>query len=245
MIYFLFQRLQGLLFIVVQSPYGVGDRISIANTESPSDPGGAQGWIVEDVTMFTTTVCLAATSERATLSNGTIAKSRIINGARSPNAIIYVTMRFAMATPYSKVQRFRKAVESFVRSRPREWSTMLSFRVDAIEANQGYIEYRIALRHRESWQNIAPILNSSNIIHAFCLELAKELDMRYISPALPVDLTLSGQKIPTQFGLKWDQNSGKGTLELGDKPVEPTHEAGKPSFDSDGICGVAAMFDDD
>ncbi len=233
------------MFIVIQRPYGIGDRISISNTETPSNPGGAQGWIVEDVTMFTTTVCLAATNERATMSNGVITKSRIINGSRSPNAILYVTMRFAFDTPYIKVKRFRTAVESFVRDRPREWATMLSFRVDSIEANQGYIEYRIAVRHRESWQNIVPILNSSNTIHAFCLEIAKELDMRYISPALPVDLTLSGNKIPSQFEMTWDKNSGKGTLDFGDKPSERTHEAGKPSLDSEGLSGVAAMFDTD
>jgi nuclear transport factor 2 (NTF2) superfamily protein len=233
------------MFIVVQQPYGIGDRISIANTETPSEVGGAQGWIVEDVTMFTTTVCLAATSERATMSNGTITKSRIINGARSPNAILYVTMRFAFDTPYMKVKKFRNAVESFVRGRPREWSAMLSFRVALIEANQGYIEYRIAVRHRESWQNIIPIRNSSNTIHAFCLEIAKELDMRYISPALPVDLTLSGNKIPSQFEMTWDKTTGKGTLDLGGNSKDRTHEAGKPSLDSEGFSGVAAMFDAD
>jgi Mechanosensitive ion channel len=233
------------LFIVVQRPYDIGDRISVSNAETPSDPAGAQGWIVEDVNMFTTTVCLAATSERATVPNGVLARSRIINGARSPNAILYVTMRFAFDTPYSKVKRFRHAVDSFVRSRPREWLGLLSFRVGSIEANLGYIEYLIAIKHRESWQHIVPILNSSNTIHAFCLELAKELAMRYISPALPVDLTLSAKNAPTQFDFKWDKTSGKGNVEFGNRPAEPTHEAGKPSIDSEGLSGVAAMFDDD
>lgn len=233
------------MFILVQQPYEIGDRISIANAENPSEISGAQGWIVEDVTMFTTTLCLAATNERATLSNGTIASSRIINCARSPNAILYVTMRFAFDTPYTKVKRFRSAVESFVRNRPREWSSMLSFRVALIEANQGYIEYRGALRHRESWQNMVAVLNSSNTIHAFCLEMAKELDMRYISPALPVDLTLSGNKFPSQFEMTWDKTTGKGTLDFGGQTPERTHEAGKPSFDSEGFSGVAALFDAD
>lgn len=96
-------KLQGLLLIVVQRPYGIGDRINIANTEVVGDTAGSQGWIVEDVTLFTTTLCLAATSERATVANGMLAKSRIINGARSPNAIVYVVMRFGIETPYRKV----------------------------------------------------------------------------------------------------------------------------------------------
>jgi small-conductance mechanosensitive channel len=94
---------KGLLLIVVQRPYGIGDRINIANPEVPGDTSGSQGWIVEDVTLFTTTVCLAATSERATIANGMLAKSRIINGARSPNAIVYVVMRFGIETSYGKV----------------------------------------------------------------------------------------------------------------------------------------------
>jgi small-conductance mechanosensitive channel len=45
---------EGLLFILVQRPYGIGDRINVSSSESEANNGGAQGWIVENVTLFTT-----------------------------------------------------------------------------------------------------------------------------------------------------------------------------------------------
>jgi small-conductance mechanosensitive channel len=51
---------------------------------------------VEDVTLFTTTVVNVWTNERATLSNGSLASSRIINAARSPQAYLYVYLKFSV-----------------------------------------------------------------------------------------------------------------------------------------------------
>ncbi|KAG7357550.1 mechanosensitive ion channel [Nitzschia inconspicua] len=236
---------EGLLLIVVQRPYGIGDRINIADPEVPGDIAGSQGWIVEDVTLFTTTLCLAATSERATIANGMLAKSRIINGARSPNTIVYVVMRFGIETPYRKVEMFRSAVEKFVRARPREWSSMLGFRVSRIEADLGFIEYTTALRHREAWQNIVPILNSRNTMHAFCLELAKKLDMRYKNPPLPVDLKMQGM-MPPQFDLRFNNEelAGKKAADAVTGAINPTHSPGSQSYNSNSLAQVAAMFDD-
>jgi hypothetical protein len=234
---------EGLLLIVVQCPYGIGDRISISNSEAISDVAGAQGWIVEDVTLFTTTLALAATSERATIANGVIAKSRIINMARSPNAILYVKMRFGIETPYSKVEIFRAAIEKFVRSRPKEWFRLLGFRVSKIEADLGYIEYSICLQHREAWQNITPILNSRNTMHAYCLELSKKLDMRYKSPHLPVDLNIVGKPLGSagQFDLNFEMAPGMAYGRSGEHLYSPTNR----SIDEDGLDNVAAMFSND
>lgn len=99
-------RRQGILFILGQRPYGVGDRIHLSNPASETSANGSSGWIVEKVTLTTTTVYWGATNERATLRNGAIAVSsllwtdphtsclgflhvfyqnlRVINAARSP-----------------------------------------------------------------------------------------------------------------------------------------------------------------
>jgi small-conductance mechanosensitive channel len=59
---------------------------------------GQAGWIVERVNLFNTTVCFGTTNERATISNGSLASSRIINAARSPYAIIYVQLKVRETT---------------------------------------------------------------------------------------------------------------------------------------------------
>jgi hypothetical protein len=214
--------------------------------------GGSQGWIVENVTLFTTTVFLAGTSERATISNGTLAKSRIINGARSPKPVCYVAMKFGIETPYKKVEIFKNAVDKFVRNRPREWLGLTGFRCARIEADLGFIEYSIVLQHRESWQNIAPVLNSKHLVNCFCLELAKKLDMRYKSPPLPVDLKMVGAKPPSHFDLKYAQEKMAGDQGK-EQPTTPPrrkdsdmdlttspHSIGDNSTELDAI---AAMFE--
>ena len=142
---------QGLLFILIQRPYGIGDRINIANPETETNGAGAQGWIVDDVTLFTTTIYMVGTNERATVSNGTLAKSRIINGARSYKAILVLTLKFGIDAPYSRVEIFKSAVEKFVKARPREWLALLGIRAGRVEADLGFVEYAVVLQHREAW----------------------------------------------------------------------------------------------
>ena len=64
---------------------------------------------------------------------------RVINAARSPNAVIYVTMKFGIDTPYEKIAIFRSAVEQFLKDRPREWLTFIGFRPTEVVVDQAYI----------------------------------------------------------------------------------------------------------
>ncbi len=63
-----------------------------------------------------------------------------------------------------------------------------------MQADLGFIEYVVALQHRESWQNVGAILTSKAELASFCLELSKQLGMRYIQSPLPVQLEIDGSK---------------------------------------------------
>ena len=93
----------------------------------------------QDVTLFYTTVVFGATNERATVSNGSMASSRVINMNRSPNPILYIYLKFSVETKYEKIQIFEQALRQFVMGRPREWSNFIAFRATEIRAEQGYI----------------------------------------------------------------------------------------------------------
>lgn len=58
---------------LIRRSLGVGDRIHLSNPQNETCVDGSSGWIVEKVTLTTTTVYWGATNERATLSNGAIA----------------------------------------------------------------------------------------------------------------------------------------------------------------------------
>uniref|UniRef100_A0A7S1YKQ8 Mechanosensitive ion channel MscS domain-containing protein n=1 Tax=Grammatophora oceanica TaxID=210454 RepID=A0A7S1YKQ8_9STRA len=182
---------EGLLFIFARRPYDIGDRISISDPMNDTPAAGSATWFVEKVDLFTTTLRFATTNEVCTVSNGSLANARIVNAARSPQAVLYLNLKFSVKVPYSKVKVFRKTVEAFVKARPREWLAFSGFRANRVEADMGYIEYVIVIQHRESWQEIGRLLDSRATLYSFCLEVQKKLGMNYKAPAVPVDLSLS------------------------------------------------------
>lgn len=135
-------------------------------------------------------VRLASTNEVATYSNGSLANSRVINANRSPQAIVAIYLKFGVGVSYEKIRLCRKTIQKYVKSRPREWLSLQSFRANNVEQDQGYVQYKLMLQHREAWQNLNAILNSKADLTSFALEVSKQLGMRYVAPPLPVDLQM-------------------------------------------------------
>jgi len=187
---------EGILFILVRRPYNIGDRIHVSGVETDTSFDGAPGWVVENVTLFQTTAIWGPTNERCSLSNGSLANSRIINGARSPRAKFPISVKIPIDTSYEKVVIFKSAIEEFIKARPREWLSLNGFRASRLVADQGYVEYTIVIQHRDSWQNIGQLLDSKANLSSFCLEVASQLDIHYRAPPLPVDLKYSQDADP-------------------------------------------------
>lgn len=181
---------EGLMFILLRKPYDIGDRISINPADEDPVAGGVMTWFVEKVTLYCTTVRLGATNEVATIANSSLACARIVNAARSHKAMVYVNLKLSVGVPQSKIQLLKEAVESFVKSRPREWLKCVSIRCTRVEADLGYFEYSIALQHRESWQNLGNILESRATVISFCMEVKKKLGLTYVAPLTPVHVTM-------------------------------------------------------
>ena len=120
-------RIQGLLFILVRRPFQIGDGISISDVNEHSLGAGSPFWIVEDVDLFTTKVIYHRSSERATLNNGSLANSRVINATLSTQAKLTVTLKFPVSVSYEKLQIFHEALDQYFKNRPREWAAFLKF----------------------------------------------------------------------------------------------------------------------
>jgi hypothetical protein len=139
---------------------------------------------------FTTSVIFMFTNERATLSNGSLANSRIINSSRSPQAYLYILLKFHIDVPYEKLEVFHTALEKYFRSRPREWLSLIRFCATSVEADRGYVEYIVVGQHREGWTSWNALRLSQAHLATFSLELSKKLDIRFKQPPLPVDLSI-------------------------------------------------------
>jgi hypothetical protein len=178
--------------ILVRKPFDIGDRIAVSDVIKETNPEGSQGWIVERVNLYTTTMRFARTREVCTVTNGELSRTRIINLNRSQKAIVYVYLKFSVDIASSKIEVLQSQVDAFVKDRPREWMSLNGFRATRIEADLGYVEYVIVLQHREAWQNVTSIVTSKAELQSFCLELSKDLGLRYVAPPLPVDLVFNG-----------------------------------------------------
>lgn len=232
---------EGLLLILVRKPYDIGDRIAVSDVNNDTDTAGSTTWFVRDVTLVTTTVVLAASNELATYSNGALASSRIINAARSPEAILFFLLKFPINTPYEKLKVLRRCIEQFVNARPRQWIALTGFRATVVEADLGYVEYTVIAQHRESWQNVGALVNSKADLSSFALELTKKMNMRYRPPSLPVDLSLvQGDRPP---GLQSSAGAGAGTDDNDNAGAADGTTGSHQSHPSMDVESISAMFD--
>jgi small-conductance mechanosensitive channel len=179
---------EGILFILVRRPYDIGDIVQFSHPEGTDNPNGSIGWIIQKVTLFETVGTWVPTLERASFNNGSLASSQIINWARSPNARINVQLNFPIETKYEQLEIFKRAIEEYMRIRPREWLQLNGFRVNRIYTEQSYMNVTLLLQHREPWQSIGQILDSKANLVTYCNEVQKKLGMHYRAPPVPVHL---------------------------------------------------------
>jgi hypothetical protein len=109
-------------------------------------------------------------------------------------------MKFPIWASYEKMKIFRNALEEFVKARPREYLSFSGFRCTRIEADLGFAEYCVAVSHRESWQNARTINFSKAELASFTLELSKKMNLRFVTPPMPVDIRMSDATMPL-FGV--------------------------------------------
>jgi len=130
----------------------------------------------------------STTGEEATFSNGYLNGYRIINMNRSPEAVLYINLKFGIDVSKDQVEAFASAVKEYVKDRPREWLSFSAFRLAGVEPDLGYVQYTIILQHRESWQQIGALMTSKADVQQFAFELMKKLEMGYQSPPMPIIL---------------------------------------------------------
>lgn len=120
---------EGWLFILVRRPYDIGDRIHISNPQSDTSINGSASWFVRDVDLFTTTVVFAATGEKATLSNGSLAASRVSDQRHSKSSLQCSSFVWAINSRYHSSLRLSQII-NMARSPNGVMFVFLRFMVD-------------------------------------------------------------------------------------------------------------------
>lgn len=152
-----------------------GDRITITGAEQVANPSNADTWLVDDITLTTTTLRYASTNEQATVNNASVANSRIVNHARSPRATISIRIRFTIDASQRQLDDFRKGLEKFFQDRPRIWVGLVHYRSESVDSDNGFVEYIFRAQHVKSWQDMAAIMISKGEWERYADTLATEM----------------------------------------------------------------------
>ena len=144
--------------------------------------------------MYTTTVRVGTTRELCTYSNGSLASTRVINLRKSERANVYMNLKFGVDATTGQLEEFRQRVVQYTKDHPREWASVVACRCFRIEVDLGYMEYHIALQHRDSWQSLPGIQQSRGRFLSFALETQKLLGIKYSAPRVPIDVLQVGDR---------------------------------------------------
>jgi small-conductance mechanosensitive channel len=138
--------------------------------------------LVQDITLFSTTLRFGASNEVSTVSNGSIASARITNCARSKNATVHLFLKLHINLHKDKnLDLFREALENFVLDYPNVWDSIVFLRCEEIDKDNEFVMYRLAIRSRQSWQVCTRVLQERARLHQFCIELATKLEVSFDS----------------------------------------------------------------
>lgn len=135
--------------MLFRRPFEVGEAFHVSDPNNDTDGAGSGWWMVKNVTLFTTTAVYVRTNELATLNNGALATSRIINASRSEHPCVSVSIMLPIDLPYAKLQIFKDAIEQYIRNRPREWVGLSAIRATNVDASQGFVQYSIVSLQRK------------------------------------------------------------------------------------------------
>lgn len=200
--------IEGMLLIAARRPYDLGDRILIVSPENVENHGVAYSWLVEDINLFSTTLRFGNTGEVATVNNGSIAGSRIVNCARSQNALITFTFKLRLFSAENKVTLLSDAIKTYVKDRPRTWVQVVFFRPDDIDPDNAIIIYNLRIQHRKTWQDAPAILKDRGELLQFFFKTGEKLGILYDSPMQRIRLYRPAEKyLPHEEHLQEDRST--------------------------------------
>lgn len=137
-------------------------------------------WFIEDMSLFSTTVRLARTNEVASISNASIAQLRIVNGNRSPDAIVVLHLSYKLALiDDHKLSSLRSCVASYIKQYPNEWSKIIYCRVKDIDYAAEKVEVSLSIQSRHAWQDLGRIAKNKALLKTAIYEFGRDTKLIY------------------------------------------------------------------
>lgn len=157
----------------------------------------SNSWLVEDITLTTSTLRFAATNEVATINNSSVANSRIVNCARSPKAQVTINVKVLLDASQRQIDELRGKIELYLEE-SRVWVGLILYRADDINNEIGYVVMKYRAQHTKSWQELGAIMAHRGEWQHFANMTANEMGILFDIPPiqmLPVGVSSRNSKI--------------------------------------------------
>jgi hypothetical protein len=137
---------------------------------------------VTDINLYATTLRFAATNEICTIRNGDLCTNKIVNCNRSAGASIVLRLVMHMSLmDGDNYEVFSNSFRNYVDDRPQDWDSVMLIRCENFDGNMEQVTICIALRHRNSWQSAARILQDRGILLKFLYDKGEGMGVNYNS----------------------------------------------------------------
>ncbi|KAF5464660.1 hypothetical protein F2P56_014720 [Juglans regia] len=143
---FMFQNMcktmfESIIFVFVMHPFDVGDRCVVEGVQM----------IVEEMNILTT-VFLRYDNEKIYYPNAVLLTKPISNFRRSPDMADCIDFSIDVSTPADDITALKKAIQSYIESKPKHWSPKHSVLVKEIE-NVNKMKMSLCVQHTMNHQN--------------------------------------------------------------------------------------------
>ena len=133
-----------------------------------------------DINLFNTTIRYAGTNEVATVSNGSVAHMRIVNGNRSPNALVWFQLPFRLSVlEEDKMSSLRAFLDGYAKLHPHKWHSCAYCRADNFYPDIEKVLITIGFQARSSWQDLSGIYTTKSELSSAVIEYGRRQGINY------------------------------------------------------------------
>ncbi|XP_048132765.1 mechanosensitive ion channel protein 10-like [Rhodamnia argentea] len=174
---------ESIIFVFVMHPFDVGDRCVIDGIQM----------IVEEMNILTT-VFLRYDMEKIYYPNSVLLTKPISNFRRSPEMADAIDFAIDISTSIDIINALKKAIQSYIESKPKNWSPKHSVIVKEIE-NVNKMKMCLCVQHTMNHQNYGERSSRKSELILELKKMFENLDIKY--HLLPQEIHLSQVNLPT------------------------------------------------
>ncbi|KAF8037875.1 hypothetical protein BT93_B0648 [Corymbia citriodora subsp. variegata] len=173
---------ESIIFVFVMHPFDVGDRCVVDGVQM----------IVEEMNILTT-VFLRYDMEKIYYPNSVLITKPISNFRRSPDMGDAVDFTIDVSTSIDTINALKKAIQSYIESKPKHWSPKHTVLVKEIE-DVNKMKMSLCVQHTMNHQNYGERSSRKSDLILELKKIFENLDIKY--HLLPQEIHLSQVNLP-------------------------------------------------